>query len=90
MKFRATFLFVSQTIISAPAMAYVGPGMAGGVIASTLGFLGAIFLLFFAILYYPIKRAFKDRKKAQQSRDQTEEQDRDIDEVRESIEKPDD
>ena len=59
--------------MSLPAAAYVGPGMAGGVIASVLGFLGAFFLLFFGIIYYPLKRALKKRQKNQNSPDQDQE-----------------
>ena len=36
--------------------------MGGGVIAITLGFIAAIFLALFGILYYPIKRALKRRR----------------------------
>jgi preprotein translocase subunit YajC len=36
--------------------------MGGGVIMAVIGFLAAIFLGLFAILYYPIKRALKKRK----------------------------
>lgn len=89
MKIRATFIFISQAMISLPAMAYVGPGMAGGVIASTLGFLGAIFLLLFGIIYYPLKRALKNRKKNQHSPDQEIDKKRDIDAKRESTEESD-
>ena len=52
------FLFLT----SLPSYAYIGPGMGGGVIAITLGFIAAIFLALFGILYYPIKRALKIRK----------------------------
>ena len=54
-----SFLFLT----SLPSYAYIGPGMGGGVIAITLGFIAAIFLALFGILYYPIKRAFKNKKK---------------------------
>ena len=50
-------------IISSPASAYIGPGMGGGVIAAVLGVVGAILLALFGILYYPIKRMIKNRKK---------------------------
>jgi hypothetical protein len=50
-------------IISSPASAYIGPGMGGGVIAAVLGVVGAILLALFGILYYPIKRMLKNRKK---------------------------
>ncbi|WP_075507317.1 hypothetical protein [Prochlorococcus marinus] len=42
---------------------YIGPGMGGGVIAAIFGFIAAFFLALWGILYYPIKRAFKNKKK---------------------------
>ena len=45
-----------------PSYAYVGPGMGGGLIAAVLGFLLAILLAIWGVLYYPIKRALKERK----------------------------
>lgn len=45
-----------------PSFAYVGPGMGGGVIAAIIGFFAAILLGLWGILYYPIKRALKNRK----------------------------
>lgn len=45
------------------AFAYIGPGMSGGLIATILGIIGSIFLAIFGILYYPIKRFLKNRKK---------------------------
>ena len=49
--------------ISTPVHAYIGPGMSGGMIATILGIIGSIFLALFGILYYPIKRFLKKRKK---------------------------
>ena len=46
------------------SLAYVGPGMAGGVLASVLGILAAFIIGIFGILYYPIKRAIRERKLA--------------------------
>jgi hypothetical protein len=46
-----------------PLYGYIGPGMSGGLIATILGIIGSIFLAIFGILYYPIKRFFKNRKK---------------------------
>ena len=43
--------------------AYLGPGMGGGVIAAIFGIIAAFFLGLWGILYYPIKRAFKNKKK---------------------------
>ena len=43
--------------------AYIGPGMGGGFIAAIFGIIAAFFLGLWGILYYPIKRAFKNKKK---------------------------
>ena len=58
--------------ISIPSYAYIGPGMAGGVIAATLGFVLAILLMFWGIMYYPIKRFFKNRKEKKKNSKATE------------------
>ena len=50
-----------------PSDAYIGPGMGGGVIAAIIGFLAAILLGLWGILYYPIKRALKNRKDKKKS-----------------------
>ncbi len=57
-----SFLVIFLFFIPLPAYAYIGPGMGGGVIAATFGFLAAILLALFAIIYYPIKRALKNKK----------------------------
>lgn len=44
-------------------LGYIGPGMGGGVIAAIFGIIAAFFLGLWGILYYPIKRAFKNRTK---------------------------
>ena len=44
-------------------LGYIGPGMGGGVIAAIFGIIAAFFLGLWGILYYPIKRAFKNKKK---------------------------
>ena len=46
-----------------PLFGYIGPGMGGGVIAAIFGIIAAFFLGLWGILYYPIKRAFKNKKK---------------------------
>ena len=45
--------------------AYVGPGIATGVVAAVLGVLFSMFLAVFTVLYYPTKRLFKRRRKRQ-------------------------
>ena len=57
-----SILFLSLCLISFPSYAYIGPGMGGGVIAAIIGFFAAILLGLWGILYYPIKRALKNRK----------------------------
>ncbi len=52
------------SLFHTPAIfAYIGPGMGGGVIAAIFGIIAAFFLGLWGILYYPIKRAFKNKKK---------------------------
>ena len=45
-----------------PLFTYIGPGMAGGAVAAIFGLVAAFFLGIFGILYYPIKRALKNKK----------------------------
>jgi hypothetical protein len=56
-------LIIILLSISSPVFAYIGPGIGGGVIAGVLGLIGALLLAIFGILYYPIKRMLKNRKK---------------------------
>ena len=44
-----------------PMLAYIGPGMGGGIIAAIFGIIAAFFLGLWGILYYPIKRALKNK-----------------------------
>ena len=57
-----SILFIFLFLISLPSYAYIGPGMGGGVIIAIVGFFAAIILGLWGILYYPIKRALKNRK----------------------------
>tara|TARA_B100001245_G_C22670965_1_gene328394 strand:- start:38 stop:259 length:222 start_codon:yes stop_codon:yes gene_type:complete len=57
-----SILFLSLFLISFPSYAYIGPGMGGGVIAAIIGFFAAVLLGLWGILYYPIKRALKNRE----------------------------
>ena len=56
------FIFLIFSNLS-PLFVYIGPGMGGGVIAAIFGIIAAFFLGLWGILYYPIKRAFKNKKK---------------------------
>ena len=55
-------IITPSALISSSAYAYIGPGMGGGMIAATIGIVLAIFATLLGILYYPIKRFFKNRK----------------------------
>ena len=58
------FIFIYTILFNlSPLFAYIGPGMGGGVIAAIFGLIAAFFLGLWGILYYPIKRALKNRKK---------------------------
>ncbi len=57
------FSIIISFIIINPTYAYIGPGMSGGIIATILGIIASILLAIFGILYYPIKRFLKNRKK---------------------------
>jgi len=46
------------------AQAYIGPGVATGALAAVVGVIGSIFLVLFAVIYYPVKRLLKRRKAA--------------------------
>ena len=57
------FLIIGLLLLFPLAVhAYIGPGMGVGVIGVVLGILVAIFLAFFAILWYPVKRLFVRRR----------------------------
>ena len=53
------YIFYNPTTL----LAYIGPGMSGGVIAAIFGIIAAFFLGLLGIIYYPIKRAFKNKRK---------------------------
>ena len=47
------------------AFAYTGPGLGAATIAMVVGFFTSIFIALFAVIWYPIKRLLKNRKKPQ-------------------------
>jgi hypothetical protein len=55
---------LAVALLPLTAQAYVGPGVGAGTIAVVLGILSSIFLAFVGIVWYPIKRLIKGRKKA--------------------------
>jgi len=61
-KFETPAIFLVIMMLPVTAQAYFGPGAGLGAIAAFLGVIGALLLGFFAIVYYPIKRALSKRK----------------------------
>ena len=57
-------------IITSLAHAYLGPGVAGGIIAATIGIVVAIFAAIFGILWFPIKRFLKKRRNTKHEKKQ--------------------
>lgn len=51
-----------------PASAYIGPGLGAGAVGAVLGVIGAVFLALFAVVYYPIKRMLRRRRKPEPGR----------------------
>lgn len=68
----ATFVLVFLAFAGS-AEAYIGPGVGVGTIGVVLGILGSLFLALFAVVYYPLKRAFK-KSKAKSEPEQTQEE----------------
>ena len=60
---KSLFLLSILIFLLTPIYAYIGPGASTGLIATILGIIGSILLAIFGILYYPIKRFLKNRKK---------------------------
>lgn len=56
---------LALTLILLPglAQAYIGPGVGAGAIGTVVAFVGAVFMAIFAIIWYPIKRLLKGKKK---------------------------
>ena len=60
---KSLFILSILIFLLTPIYAYIGPGTSTGLIATILGIIGSILLAIFGILYYPIKRFLKNRKK---------------------------
>ena len=55
-------IFIFFSFISV-AYAYLGPGIGGGVLLASLGIVIAIFAAIFGVIWFPLKRFLKRRKK---------------------------
>jgi len=65
--YKIIFVLTFFLILENTSYAYLGPGIGGGLIAATLGIIIAIFAALFGILWFPIKRFLKKRKKEKNS-----------------------
>lgn len=57
-------LFILLLLTPLTGHAYVGPGMGAGAIGVVFGLLASFFLALVAILWFPIKRMLKKKKKS--------------------------
>ena len=61
------FKLISSSIIfcliSTSSFAYLGPGVGGGLIAATIGVIVAIFAALFGLIWFPVKRLLKKKKR---------------------------
>ena len=71
-EFIIIFLLLVYITIPETANAYVGPGLGAGAIGVVLGIIGSIFIALFAIIWYPLKRLLKKRKKTASETDDSE------------------
>ena len=55
-------------ILHVPSFAYLGPGIGGGILAATLGVIIAILAAIFGLLWFPLKKIFKKRKKEKENK----------------------
>jgi hypothetical protein len=58
MVFRYGFAFL-LCLVSAPAMAYIGPGVGAGAFAVLVGTVCAIVFAIAGLIYYPLKGLFR-------------------------------
>ena len=58
---------ISLLLMTTSSLAYLGPGMGGGIIAAIFGIIFAIFAMIFGIVWFPLKRFLKKRKEKKQN-----------------------
>ena len=61
--FKLILILIFLFLFSTYSYGYLGPGLGGGIIFATLGIIVAIFAAIFGILWFPIKRFLKNKKK---------------------------
>ena len=68
--FRLLFNLLIFFMITTPSLAYIGPGLGGGTIAALVGILIAFFAAVFGLIWFPLKRLFKNRKEKKDQKQQ--------------------
>lgn len=58
---RFNIILIALLLFPIQSFAYLGPGMAGGVLATVVGIIAALFIAVFGLIYYPIKRALQKK-----------------------------
>lgn len=58
---------LSVALFPLVAQAYIGPGVGVGALGAVVGVIGAILLAIFAVLWYPVKRMLKAKKRSAQT-----------------------
>ena len=66
--FRLISCSIFFCLITSSSFAYLGPGIGGGAIAATIGIIIAIFAGLFGLIWFPIKRILKKRKKIREKK----------------------
>ena len=61
--YKLTFSSIIFCLISTSSFAYLGPGVGGGLIAATIGVIVAIFAALFGLIWFPVKRLLKKKKR---------------------------
>lgn len=66
-KIPAAALLTALSLVSLPALAYVGPGTGLSAIGSLIALIAAILVAIFGFMWYPLKRMLRNRQVVQQS-----------------------
>jgi hypothetical protein len=83
------YFFLLTAFLATPAHAYIGPGVGAGAIAVVFGVIASIFLGLLAILWYPIKRLFRQLKAPAKKSEQGDQEPNELDTDNDSLRHPD-
>ena len=61
--YKLIFNSIIFCLISTSSFAYLGPGVGGGIIAATIGVVLAIIAALFGLIWFPVKRLLKKKKR---------------------------